>query len=98
MLLCGTGQFVRKVLEFLASVLDGEPFTQCLRCLWARQARIILLPTLTMRVELESIGTMAVATADAARGWRRLRNTFGFCEESRLELMGDEGLRTLSSL
>jgi hypothetical protein len=53
---------------------------------------------LTMRLELESGGKTALATADVARGWRRLRNTFGFCEESRLELTGDEILRVQASI
>jgi hypothetical protein len=51
-----------------------------------------------MRLELESGHKTALATADVARGWRRLKNTFGFCEESRLELVGDEVLRVQASV
>lgn len=45
-----------------------------------------------MQIEIQS-SEIAVATADVAKGWRKLKNTFGFCEESRLELSSDEILR-----
>jgi hypothetical protein len=51
-----------------------------------------------MRLDLESGHKTALATADVARGWRRLKNTSGFCEESRLELVGDEVLRVQASV
>jgi hypothetical protein len=40
-----------------------------------------------MRLEPESGGKSALAIADVASGWRRLKNTFGFCEESRLAMV-----------
>ncbi len=36
-----------------------------------------------MQLLLQSDGQTALATADIAAGWRRLTNTFGFCEECR---------------
>jgi hypothetical protein len=51
-----------------------------------------------MRLELESGGKTALAIADVAAGWRRLRNTFGFCEESRVLLAGEEILRVQASI
>jgi hypothetical protein len=38
------------------------------------------------------------ALADVARGWRRLKNTYGFCEECRLGLSGGEVLRVQASV
>jgi len=43
-----------------------------------------------MHLELASGGESAVASANVASGWRRLTHTFGFCEECRLEMTGDE--------
>jgi hypothetical protein len=43
-------------------------------------------------------GTIAIATADVARGWRQLTHTFGFCEEARLEFPGGEVLRVQASI
>jgi hypothetical protein len=51
-----------------------------------------------MRLELESGGKTALAIADVASGWRRLKNTYGFSEESRLVLAGDEILRVQASI
>jgi hypothetical protein len=51
-----------------------------------------------MHLELESGGKSALAIADVASGWRRLKNTFGFCEESRLALTGDEVLRVQAAI
>lgn len=51
-----------------------------------------------MRLELESGGKTAIIHADVANNWRRLRNTYGFCEESRLPLPGDEVLRAQASI
>jgi len=50
-----------------------------------------------MQLTLESDGNTAVAIADVEQGWRRLKNTYGFCEECRLEL-ADEVLRVQASI
>src|SRR5215475_7395189 len=50
-----------------------------------------------MEIAVES-GNLVRAIADVARGWRRLRNTYGFSEECRLELPGDELLRVQASI
>lgn len=41
---------------------------------------------------------LVVATANVAKGWRRLKNTFGFCEESRLEMGEGVILRVQASI
>jgi hypothetical protein len=46
----------------------------------------------------QSGGTIAIATADVARGWRQLTNTFGFCEEARLAFPEEEVLRVQASI
>ena len=38
-------------------------------------------------------GFEAILDSDIAGGWRRLKNTFGFCEESKTEVSNDEILR-----
>jgi hypothetical protein len=50
-----------------------------------------------MQLEFES-GNSVRAIADIAHGWRRLKNTYGFCEECRMGLSGDEVLRVQASL
>jgi hypothetical protein len=51
-----------------------------------------------MKLQLERDGEVAIAIADVERGWRRLKNTFGFCDEARLEICGDEVLRVQASI
>src|SRR5437763_10976301 len=51
-----------------------------------------------MDLQLEQEGKTAVAIADVHSGWRKLKNTFGFCEESRLEFPGDIILRVQASI
>lgn len=51
-----------------------------------------------MQVQLEHDGKFAVASTDVKQGWRRLKNTFGFCEEARLDIGGDEVLRIQASI
>jgi hypothetical protein len=46
----------------------------------------------------QSGGTIAIATADVARGWRQLTHTFGFCEEARLEFPARVVLRVQASI
>jgi len=51
-----------------------------------------------MQVQLEHDGEIAVASADVEQGWRRLKNTIGFCEEHRVDIAGDEVLRIQASI
>lgn len=53
--------------------------------------------TKLMQIEIQS-SEIAIVTADVAKGWRKLKNTFGFCEESRLELSSEEILRVQASI
>ena len=51
-----------------------------------------------MELRIEPDGKTAVSIADVARGWRRLTNTYGFCEEAKLEILGDKVLRVQASI
>ncbi len=51
-----------------------------------------------MQVYLENDGETAVAIASVDQGWRRLRNTYGFCEEARLPVQGDAIFRIQASI
>jgi hypothetical protein len=51
-----------------------------------------------MQLNIQPDGRMALATADLARGWRRLKNTYGFCEESRLDMAEGLILRVQASI
>ena len=51
-----------------------------------------------MELQLEHDGEIAIAIADVERGWRRFKNTFGFCEEAKLDIRGDEVLRIQASI
>lgn len=51
-----------------------------------------------MKLELHSRGSKILGTADVTQRWRRLKNTFGFCEESRLELPSNQILRVQISI
>ena len=52
----------------------------------------------SMQVQLEHDGKFAVASTDVEQGWKRLKNTFGFCEEARLDIGEDEVLRIQASI
>jgi len=51
-----------------------------------------------VELKTESGGQIVLATADVAQGWRQLKNTFGFCEEARLEFPGELVLRVQASI
>jgi hypothetical protein len=51
-----------------------------------------------MELSIQSGASTAVALADISRGWRQLTNTFGFCEESRLDVGNWQTLRVQASL
>jgi len=51
-----------------------------------------------MNLEIQPENQIALATADVAKGWRKLKNTFGFCEESRLEMAEPVVLRVQASI
>jgi hypothetical protein len=51
-----------------------------------------------MKLDVQPEEQIALATANIASGWRRLRNTFGFCEESRLEMPEGLILRVQASI
>jgi hypothetical protein len=51
-----------------------------------------------MQLLVHSDGQTAHAMADVAAGWRRLTNTFGFCEECRLEVNDDKVFRVQASI
>jgi hypothetical protein len=51
-----------------------------------------------MDISIQSGAATAVAIADVSRGWRKLTNTFGFCEESRLDIGNSQTLRVQASL
>src|SRR6185369_7502190 len=51
-----------------------------------------------MNLSIEPDTQMVFATADVAQGWRRLTNTFGFCEESRMELVDGVVLRVQAAI
>jgi hypothetical protein len=51
-----------------------------------------------MQVYLEHDGETAVAIASVGRGWRHLKNTYGFCEEARLPVQADAILRIQASI
>jgi hypothetical protein len=51
-----------------------------------------------MVLDLQTDRRAVLATADVAAGWRRLSNTFGFCEESRLEMTEGRSLRVQASI
>jgi hypothetical protein len=51
-----------------------------------------------MELKTDSGGQVVLATADVAHGWRKLTNTFGFCEEARLEFPSELVLRVQASI
>ncbi len=51
-----------------------------------------------MELSIQSGASTAVALADVSRGWRKLTNTFGFCEESRLDVGNSQTLRVQAAL
>jgi len=51
-----------------------------------------------MELRIQPDGQTVLATADVARGWRQLTNTFGFCAECRLDVPQDKILRVQASI
>jgi hypothetical protein len=51
-----------------------------------------------MQISVQESGKTVLAKGDIASGWRKLTNTFGFCEEARMEMPGDRVLRVQASI
>lgn len=56
------------------------------------------MSTSVMEVRIQPSKSIALATANVGLGWRMLTNTFGFCEECRLEFPQNRILRVQAAI